>query len=99
MRMPKEARRAPRTRHDSVLDLYVEQGRLTAATLKLVDVSSTGASFSTTRAFAKGAKIGGRLRLFGVGVLEVTGRVVRFKEKSNSTLYAVEFDSLKAFRR
>jgi hypothetical protein len=97
--MAKEARRAPRIPHDSVLELYDQEGRLTADALKLIDVSSVGASFSTTRAFAKGAKIRGRVRLLDVGVLEISGRIVRFRERSNSTLYAVEFDSVKTLRR
>jgi hypothetical protein len=97
--MAKEARRAPRLPHDSVLELYDQEGRLTPGALKLIDVSSVGASFSTTRAFAKGAKIRGRARLLGVGVLEISGRIVRLKERTNSTLYAVEFDSVKALRR
>lgn len=96
--MAKEARRSPRTPHDSVLELYDEDNRLTAGVQKLVDVSSVGASFSTTQVFAKGAMIRGRLRLFGVGSLEIAGRIVRVKERSNSTLYAIEFDSVKGRR-
>lgn len=102
MRMPrptKEARRAPRIRHDSVLELYDERGRLAAGVLKLVDVSSVGASFTTTLALVPGQAIRGRVRLLGAGVLEITGRVVRSKEKTNSTLYAVAFDSVRAIRR
>ena len=98
-RLAKETRRAPRVRHDSVLELYDEEGRLTVDVLTLVDVSSVGASFSTTHPFAKGAKIRGRLRLLDAGVLEIEGRVVRFKERTNSTLYAMEFDSVRAVRR
>ena len=96
MRTAKEERRAPRVPHDSVLELFDAEGRLMAEALKLVDVSSLGASFSTTRLFAKGAKIRGRLRLLNFGVLEIEGRVVRLKERTNSTLYGVRFDSVKA---
>ena len=85
--------------HDSTLELYDEQGGLIADALILVDVSAVGASFSTTRAFAKGAKVRGRLRLFGTGVIEISGRVVRVKEKTNSTLYALEFDRTNALPR
>ena len=99
MRMAKEARRSPRTPHDSVLELYDAEGRLLADVLKLVDVSTVGASFSTTRTFAKGAKIRGRLRLLGVGVLEIAGRIVRLKERTNSNLYGLESDSVKTLRR
>jgi hypothetical protein len=93
-RTAKEARRAPRVPHDSVLELFDEEGRLTDDVLTLIDVSSVGVSFSTTRAFDKGAIVRGRLRLLGVGALNVMGRVVRLKKRSNSTLYAVAFDSV-----
>jgi hypothetical protein len=95
----KEARRASRIPHDSLLELYDEAGRLLPGALKLVDVSAVGASFKTTRTFAKGAKIRGRMRLLNVGVLEIAGRIVRVKEGTNSTLYGVEFDSIGALRR
>jgi hypothetical protein len=94
--MGKESRRAPRTPHDSVLELHDENGRLMEGTLKLFDVSASGASFSTTKKFAKGARIRGRMRLLGKGAVEITGRIVRFKERENSTLYAVEFDAIEA---
>lgn len=98
-RPTKDTRRSPRVRHDSVLELYDEEGRLAAGAATLVDVSSVGISFTTTRAFAKGAQVRGRLRLLDAGVLEITGRVVRLKERTNSTLYGVEFDSVRATRR
>jgi hypothetical protein len=96
---PKDGRRGARVRHDSVLELLDDEGRPAAGALKLFDVSSVGASFSTTRKFAKGEKLCGRLRILGAGVLEFTGRIVRFKERENSTLYGVEFDSVTAPRR
>jgi len=98
-RPPKETRRSPRVPHDSVLELYDAEGRLTAGGVTLVDVSAVGASFTTTRVFVKGEKVRGRLRLLDAGVLEVAGRVVRLKERTNSTLYGVEFDSVRAIRR
>lgn len=98
-RFTRESRRAPRVRHDSVLELYDEEGHLTASVLKLVDVSSVGASFSTTHTFAKHAKIRGRLRLLNIGVLEIEGHVVRLKERTNSNLYGMEFDSVRTIRR
>jgi hypothetical protein len=96
--MAREARRSPRYPHDSVLELIDETGALMTGVETLVDVSSVGASFTTTRPFKRGASIHARLRLLGVGVLEITGRIVRMKEKSNTTLYAVEFDSVKQLR-
>ena len=93
-----DVRRGARTRHDSVLELYDGSGRLLADVMRLVDVSSVGVSFTSTLVFAKGAAIRGRLRLLGAGVLEIAGRVVRVKERTNSVLYGVEFDSVKALR-
>lgn len=66
--------------------------------MRLVDVSSVGASFTSTRSFAKGETVRGRLRLLGAGVLEVSGRVVRVKERQNNVLYGVEFDSVKTLK-
>lgn len=93
---PREQRRAPRARHDSALELFNEQGQLLPAAVQtLVDISDTGASFLSTRDFAKGARIRGRVRRFGRPPLDFTGRIVRRREhpaRANSILYAVEFD-------
>ncbi|OGS42024.1 MAG: hypothetical protein A2506_09815 [Elusimicrobia bacterium RIFOXYD12_FULL_66_9] len=94
----KEARRGARYRHDSVLEILDESGESIVDIVRLVDVSSVGASFSTAHRFAKGATIRGRLRLLSAGVLKITGRVVRVKERSNSTLYAIEFESVRGVR-
>ena len=94
----KDSRRALRVKHDSVLELLDEEGRLIESVLKLHDVSGAGAGFTTTHAFAKGAKIRGRLRLLGVGVLDIAGRIVRLEHRGNATFYAVEFDWVKTLR-
>lgn len=88
----REARRAARQPHDSVLEILDGSGRMSGGVARLVDVSSRGASFTTVRAFVKGARIHARMRLLNAGVLEIMGKVVRIKEKANFTLYAVEFD-------
>jgi hypothetical protein len=93
--MAREARRAPRAEHDSALEIFDEKGRLMDGICKLVDVSATGAGFTTTRELAKGARIRGRLRRLGSAVLDFTGRIVRRREhptRPNFILYAVEFD-------
>jgi hypothetical protein len=91
-------RRSPRVRHDSVLEILDDSGRLLDGVARIIDVSSVGVCFSTTHRFAKGEKITARLRLMDAGVLQITGRVIRVKEKTNSTVYAVEFDSVKDAR-
>jgi len=93
---PRDARRAPRTKHDSALELFNEQGQLLPAEVQtLVDISDTGASFISTREFPKGARIRGRVRRFGRPPFDFTGRIVRRREhptRANSILYGVEFD-------
>jgi PilZ domain len=92
-RSPKDGRRAARVPHDSVLELFDEEGRLVDAVRTLHDVSAVGVSFSSTEAFSKGERIRGRIRILGAGVREFKGRIARFKERENSTLYGVEFDA------
>jgi hypothetical protein len=93
-----EKRRAPREPHDSVLEFRDGEGRLTGETARLADFSARGARFASPRAFSKGARVRGRVRLFERGVFEVTGRVVRLRERENFTFYGVEFDSVRARR-
>lgn len=94
-----EVRRGERHRHDSVLEFLDDSGRVLGEVARLVDLSSVGVSFSTTRTFAKGERIRAGLRLLGVGVLTIIGRVVRIQARTNSTLYAVEFESVRGVRR
>jgi PilZ domain len=93
---PRDARRAARAPHDSALELFDEHGQLLPAQVQtLVDISATGASFTSTRELAKGARVRGRVRRMGRAVFDFTGRVVRRREhpsRANSILYAVEFD-------
>lgn len=98
VKLTQEARRSPRSRHDSVLEILDETGDVLLDIVRLVDVSSVGASFATTHAFAKGARIHARLRLLNAGVLRITAKVVRVKERTNTTLYAVEFESVRGAR-
>ena len=95
MRYGKDGRRAPREPHDSALELLDDEGRLLSGAHRLIDVSAAGLSFSTVRVFRKGAQIRGRIRIYERGVFEFEGRVVRLKERFNSNLYGVAFDSVK----
>lgn len=94
-----DLRRAPRARHDSVFELYDEAGRPWPETARLVDLSAVGVAFTSTRALARGERVRGRLRLLGIGVVEVAGHVVRRRELENRTFYAVEFDGMSGQRR
>lgn len=91
----KESRRSSRHRHDSTLEILGATGGASVGVARLVDVSAGGASFVTTAVFVRGASLRGRIRLLGAGVLEFAGRIVRVKEKTNSTLYAVEFETVR----
>ena len=90
----RENRRAPRTRHDSVLEIFDASGRLIEVIGRLVDVSSVGLCFSSVRPMAVGDKIHARLRLLKEGNLAIEGRIVWTKKKINATFYGVEFDAV-----
>lgn len=89
-----DKRRAPRIRHDSVLEIYDDRGRLLDAVIRLIDVSAVGAAFASTVAFAKGETVRARLRLLNADPLEIRGRVVRIQEKTNYSVYGIEFESV-----
>lgn len=91
----RENRRAPRSRHNSVLEIFDESGQLIAAIGRLVNVSSVGACFSSTHHFEKGQKLVARLRLLKEGRLNVTAKVVWIRRKTNSVLYGIEFEKQK----
>lgn len=87
-----ENRRAKRSNHDSVLELFDESGQMIAGIGRLVNVSNVGVCFSTGTVLEKGQLIHGRLRLLKDGFLDISGRVVWLKKKVNTTQYGVEFD-------
>ena len=89
----KEGRRAPRQRHDSVLELSDDSGRPIECVARLADVSALGARFSSVEPLSEGQRIRARLRLLKEGVLDVRGRIVWKRPKKNTTHYGVEFDA------
>ncbi len=91
----KEARRAVRYGHDSMLEILDDPDPAASPTARLVDVSSTGVSFTTVRVFRRGELIRGRLRLLGAGILVFSGTVVRVKARTNTVLYGVAFNSVR----
>jgi hypothetical protein len=89
-----EKRRAPRARHDSVIELYDADGHLIIGIGRLVNFSNVGICFSSTKVLTKGQKLHARLRLLKEGALEVSARVVWVDKKPGSMFYGLEFDSV-----
>ncbi|MBI4802218.1 MAG: PilZ domain-containing protein [Elusimicrobia bacterium] len=97
--MFEDKRRAPRHRHDSVLEIYDQSGRLIVGVGKLVDFSMVGACFFTTKRLADGERINARLRLLQEGVLDISAHVVWSRKQANAVFYGIEFDLVKKARR
>lgn len=89
----KEKRRAPRARHDSVIEIFNVEGSV-GATGRLVDFSTAGASFSVGDPVVMPEVFRARLRFFGQGVIEVQARVVWIRRDKNATHYGIKFESL-----
>jgi|SRR5882724_637821 len=89
-----EKRRAPRANHNSVLEIYDEEGHLIIGIGRLVNFSNVGVCFSSTKVLEKGQKVSARIRLLKEGTLEVSARVVWVQKKPNTMLYGVEFDAV-----
>jgi hypothetical protein len=94
----KENRRAARSKHDSVLEIFDQDGNLIVGIGKLINFSNVGVCFSSTKLLAKGEKLRARLRLLKEGTLEVSAHIVWTKKSPNFRLYGLEFDSVQKLR-
>ena len=94
----RENRRAKRTAHDSVLELFDGDGHVITGIGRLVDFSTVGACFSTPQQLKVGEKVSGRLRLLKEGVLQITAHVVWTRQKPNTRLYGIEFEKVEKVR-
>jgi len=94
----KEKRRAPRARHDSVLEIYDESRRLLTGIGHLVNFSAVGACFSSTSRLVKGTRLHARLRLLSEGRLDIIARIVWTRKRTNSILYGIEFENVRPAR-
>lgn len=90
----RDKRRAPRDKHDSVIEIFDVEGKV-AATGRLVDFSTVGAAFTVGDPVVMPDKFRARLRLLATGVIEVEARVVRTVREKNRTHYGIKFTSLK----
>lgn len=94
----RENRRAPRTKHDSILEIFDTSGHLIEGVGRLVDFSNVGVCFSSTKVLRNGQKLHTRIRLLREGLLEADAHIVWSKKRSNVMLYGLEFDSIQKIR-
>jgi hypothetical protein len=93
----RDKRRAPRNRHNSVIEILDAEGKV-AASGRLVDFSSVGASFSVGEPVVMPDTFTARLRILDKGVMEADARLVWTRRDRNLTLYGIAFNSLKVVR-
>jgi len=89
----KEKRRAPRDKHDSVIEIFNIEGKV-ACVGRLIDFSQAGASFLAGIPIVLPYKFRVRLRILNKGVLEARARVAWTRRQKNATRYGIVFDSL-----
>lgn len=89
-----DKRRAPRARHDSVVELFDDAGKL-VDTGRLVDFSDTGAAFFSLKPLRKGDKVKLRVRLLERGVLDICAAVVWARDSGPGRLYGLRFEEKK----
>lgn len=94
----KEGRRAPRTKHDSVVEIYDDGGHLIIGIGRLVNYSNVGICFTSSKALKLGQRVHARVRLLKEGALEISSRVVWQKKRSAGYQYGIEFDSIQKIR-
>ena len=95
----KNTRRAKREDHDSIMEVFSEPSRGQLLwTAKLFNFSTTGASFLTSKILDRGDFVFARIRIMGKGVIEISGKVIWVKKKSNLNSYGIKFESFKKAR-
>jgi hypothetical protein len=94
----KENRRASRSKHDSVLEIYDAEGHFIVGVGRLVNFSKVGVCFSSTKDLAKGDRLRSRIRLLKHGALDISARVMWVKKRPNTNYYGLEFDSVQKLR-
>ncbi len=99
MKSSKENRRAPRKKHNSVLELLDPKTHRIQSITRLVDVSTVGLCFSSPHEYKVGVKLSGRLRLLKEGVLVIQGHVVWVRRASNVYLCGLAFDSVRGQKK
>jgi len=95
----KESRRAPRKKHDSVLEIYDIEGNFIRGVGRLVDFSTVGAAFSSTTVLEKDQPLQVRLRLLKEGAMDISAHVVWTKKKTNNYIYGIAFDDIEKIKK
>lgn len=93
----RDNRRAVRDKHDSVIEILDVEGKV-AASGRLIDFSTAGASFSVGEPVVLPDAFRARLRFLDKGVVEVEARLVWTGLERNTTRYGIAFD-VKEVRR
>lgn len=89
----KDKRKAPRAPHNSVIEIFDVEGKISARG-RLIDFSKVGAAFSVGDPVVMPERFRARLRFLDHGVLDAEARVVWIKREKNITRYGIVFDSL-----
>ncbi|HAH31289.1 MAG TPA: hypothetical protein DCL44_03130 [Elusimicrobia bacterium] len=93
----KNRRRAPRSRHNSVIEILDAGGKV-AVFGRLVDFSTLGASFAVGDSVVIPKNFRARLRLLNEGVFEAQVRVVWVRREKNAMRYGIYFYALTLLR-
>ena len=97
--LSKDNRRAARRKHDSVMEILDDDGRYVTGLARLIDFSTVGVRFSSTKVFHKGDRVRGRLRLLKEGAFNFIAYVMWTKKFTNTHQYGLQFDVIKRIRK
>lgn len=86
--------RAERIRNDSIIEAFDPSGKKLLWSGRLADYSSTGAAFLSEKELSAGDTVNARIRIFTVGCLKISGKVVRIEKKNGLNLYAIKYDTV-----
>ncbi len=91
---PREMRRSPRAKHDSVVEIFDAEGHLIIGIGRMINFSNVGICFSSTQVLKKGQRLHARIRLLREGALETSAHIVWVKKRPAFMLYGIAFDTI-----
>lgn len=86
--------RPGRITHNSIMEVYKSDGRTLDWSGKLVDFSTGGLCFQTAHELKQGEHIQARIRIFGEGIMEVSGNIAWIRLEGAKRVYGLKFDSV-----